>query len=273
MTESQSKIISYAEIFQIAATHFFGDPGLIEFIPDKNNENEPPEMLRKKSLEANIRHSLLLAKHQETVDSLRSENDAEAQDRLKKRRDELQAQIQETGPHIQSEPQLREHENRFEKQNRAAFVRAIISNACADGKIPLFLNSELRLPPNILARESGVRFLPKESIVEWEIDGEFRPGIVYGDEIAVKEWLLEEGVIAGVYDTADKRKRKCAELLEARLSNPLTRNCSKEEHLIAIKAVIPELLRKEFESVRRALGPKFSFMMKPGRRPNLPAET
>jgi hypothetical protein len=127
------------------------------------------------------------------------------------------------------------------------------------------------LPARVLSQAPGARFLPEESVVECEIEGEIRWGIVFGDEIAVREWLFEEDVIAGVYDTADKRKRKCAELLEARLSDPLTRYRPKEEHFIVIKAIIPGLLWKEFAPVRRALGPKFPHILKPGRRSNSPA--
>lgn len=267
MSELQSKLISYAEIFRIAATHIYGDPSLIEFIPDENNEIIPPKLLRKKSLEAKVRLSLLHAKHKETVDSLRSENDAEARDRLRKRRDELQAQIHETGPHIQSEPQLREYENRFEKQNHAAFVRAIISNACADGKIPLFLNSEIRLPQNILAPGSSARFLPKESILECEIDGEWTFGIVGGDEEEVRQQFKGKAAMKPVSDNPQSRREKCEELLTARLDVPETHLCTKAEHLMAIKPAVPGLLQKEFDWVRRKLSSKYPILTARGRRP------
>lgn len=273
MTETQSKLISYAEIFQIAATHFYGDPSLIEFITDENNENEPPEMLRKKSLDARVRLSLLHSKHAEAVKSIPSAIDAETRVGFEYRRDELQAEIHAALQNWHSEPQLRDYEKRFEKQKSAAIVMERISNACTEGEITLFLNSRSNpLPAGVLSQASGARFLPKESVVECEINGETRSGIVCGDRKEVEKWLVNEDVAAGIYDTPEKRERACAARYEARLLDPATASCSKEEHYIAIEAAIPGLLRKEFESVRRGLGSKFPHIKNPGRRPNLPAE-
>jgi hypothetical protein len=267
VTESPQKLIPFAKLFEIAAIHIFDDPSLIEFIPDGNNAIASPDILRKTSADAAIQLSLLHSKHDEIMKLPASEMDAETRIAHEKERDALQEKISATLQKWILEALLRDYEERFEKRNRAAIVAEKLLNTCAEGKISLFLNSETKLPPTILSRNSGARFLPKESILECEIDGEIRSGIVCGDENEVREWLAGEDVAAGVYDTREKRQRKCAELYEARLLDPKTCNCPADEHFTAIKEVIQGLLRKEFYAVRDRLAQKFPHINKPGRRP------
>lgn len=267
MRNSETKLIPFAKIFEISAIHIFDDPSLVEFIPDVNNTIASPENMRKKSQEAAIQLSLLHSKHAEIMKALATETDSEAREDLECRRDGFQAEIRATLEKWMSEGQLLDYEMRFEKRSRASIVFERLLNACAEEKIALFLNSETKLPSAILSRGSGARFLPKESILEYKIDGEIRSGIVCGDANEVREWLIGEDIVAGVFDTPEKRKRKCTALYEARLNAPQTCKCSKEGHFIAIKAVVPGLLKAEFESVRRALAVKIPSLTAPGRRP------
>jgi hypothetical protein len=244
----------------------------VEFIRDGNTEIASPENLRKQSREAGIQLSLLDSKHAEIIKALTTETDSDERKALEFRRDGFQAEICATLQKWIPEGQLREYEMQFEKRYRAAIVLEKLLNACAEEKIALFLNSKTKLPPSILSRDTGARFLPKESILECEIDGEIRSGIICGDEKDVREWLIGEDIVAGVYDTREKRERKCAELYDARLLDPKTRDCSKDENFAAMKEVIPDLLRREFDAVRDRLAFKYPHVKKGGRRPKTSAE-
>ena len=272
MTESPQKLIPFAKIFEIAAIHIFGDPSLLEFIPDEKSVVVSPENMRKTSQEAAIQLPLLRSKHAEIKKALAAETDPGARLPLESQRDKLQAEIHATLQMWVPEPLLREYAERYEKTQRASIILEKLHIACAGGKIALFLNSAIELSRDIFSRASGVRFLPKDSILECEVDGETLSGIVFGDEKEVREWLDGEVVIAGIYDTRQKRERKCAEIYEARLLDPKTSNCSKDEHFAALREVIPGLLRKEFDAVRDRLAPKFPLTKKPGRRPKTHAE-
>lgn len=272
MSESPQKLIPFAKIFEIAAIHIFGDPSLLEFIPDEKSLLVSPENMRKKSQEAAIQLSLLRSKHAEIKKALAAETDLEARLPLESQRDKLQAEIHATLQIWVPEPLLRDYAERYEKAQRASIILEKLHIACAGGKIALFLNSAIELPRDIISRTTGVRFLPKDSILKCEIDGETRSGIVFGDENETREWLACEDIAAGIYSTPDNRKKACAAQYEARILDPLTCNCTKEEHFIALKTRITGLRRKEFDSVHRSLARKHTQISEGGRPRKTPTQ-
>lgn len=273
MQNSETKFIPFAKLFEIAAIRIFRDPSLLAFIPDKNDATVRPDIVRKTAQEAAVRHSLAHSEHAEIAELLGKELAPAARTQLESRSNKLQEQIRAELQDLKPEPVLRDYEELFEKRKRAALVRATLLNAHAVGKIALYLNSDTELPPDVFARATGTRFVPRESVIKFEVDSETRAGFVMGAEKEFTEWLIDEYAVADDFDTPEKRERRCVKLYEARILDKKTSAFSQDKHFVAIKAEIPSLRRKEFDSAHRELRLKYPHIGKGGRRKKTPSET